>query len=490
MISHTLSNVRRYEAEEGDKVSPELRPLFHLTPRIGWMNDPNGFSQYKGKYHLFYQYYPYGKLWGRMHWGHAVTEDLLHWEYLPAALAPDSFADRDGCFSGSAITLEDGKHLLMYTGVIQSPDSEKEFFQRQCIAVGDGVDYVKQINNPVIEAKDLPHDSNGLDFRDPKIWKEQDGTYGCVCVDKDMNDHGRILYFKSNDAFSWHFHSILLENDGSVGKMWECPDVFELDGKKVLLFSPQDMLKKGNYPNGNSTIAMIGEFNDDGTRFLPETKQPIDSGIDFYATQTLLAEDGRRIMVAWMQNWDTILYTEKKIPWLGQMIVPRELSVKDNRLYQLPVREIEALRSNPVIMNDVEAEGVFSLDGIDGRTIDLSLDIRQTELKFQRFEIRLAQNDEYYTSLVYRPREGTLEFDRTNSGTRRAVLNSRKLTVEDGRESLKLRIIMDRYSVEVFINDGREAFTNCIFTPLDAQGIGFIVDGKALLDIEKYQLDQ
>lgn len=489
MISQSLLKTRRYEEEEGDKISPDQRPLYHLTPKIGWMNDPNGFSQYNGKYHLFYQYYPYLKKWGPMHWGHAVTEDLLHWEYLPAALAPDSYADRDGCFSGSALTLDDGRHLLMYTGVIQAPDSEKEFFQGQCIAVGDGVDYVKQANNPVLESKDLPMDSNPYDFRDPKIWREKDGTYGCVCVDKTEDDRGRVLYFKSEDGFDWHFRSIMLENDGTVGKMWECPDFFELDGKHVLLFSPQDMLRKGNYNSGNVVMAVIGGYDEENAKFIKETDQPVDCGIDFYATQTLLTEDGRRIMTAWLQNWDSILYTEKDIPWLGQMILPRELSVKDGRLFQWPVREIEACRRNPVIAKGVEMESVMSVDGVNGRIIDLMLDIHQTEEKFHRFEIRFAQNDRFYTSLVYRPREGTLEYDRSHCGTRRAVLNSVKMKIEDGGESLKLRILLDRFSSEIFINDGRQALTNGFFTPLDAAEISFAVDGKALVDIEKYDLE-
>ncbi len=117
MISQTLREARKFEEASEKLIKKEDRPAFHLSVRTGWLNDPNGFCWYQGKYHLFYQYHPYSSQWGPMHWGHAVSSDLLHWEYLPAALAPDEFYDRDGCFSGSAIELPDGRHLLMYTGV-------------------------------------------------------------------------------------------------------------------------------------------------------------------------------------------------------------------------------------------------------------------------------------------------------------------------------------------------------------------------------------
>ena len=118
-MSQTLRDARKYEENMEKMISAQERPAFHLSARTGWMNDPNGFSWYDGKYHMFYQYHPYDSHWGPMHWGHAVSRDLLHWEYLPASLAPDELYDKDGCFSGSAATLDDGRHLLMYTGVVK-----------------------------------------------------------------------------------------------------------------------------------------------------------------------------------------------------------------------------------------------------------------------------------------------------------------------------------------------------------------------------------
>ena len=180
MPSEILKKARAYEAEHGAAISPAERPAYHMTPYVGWLNDPNGFSYYKGKYHQFYQYNPYDVRWAPMHWGHAVSTDLLHWEYLPCALAPDSPADNGpGCFSGSATEMDDGKQLLMYTSVIaeKQPNGEMRDIQTQSIAIGDGLDYEKPACNPVLTQKDLPEGFSKFDFRDPKIWREADGTY-------------------------------------------------------------------------------------------------------------------------------------------------------------------------------------------------------------------------------------------------------------------------------------------------------------------------
>ena len=490
MISHILPEARRFEEEEGNKISSEARPLFHLTPKIGWMNDPNGFSQYNGYYHLFYQYYPYTKKWGPMHWGHAISKDLLRWEYLPVAIAPDTNPDAGGCFSGSAVAMDDGTHLLMYTGVVKTDDIDNDtFIQTQCLAIGDGKDYTKYEGNPVIDINGIPEGLSKYDFRDPKIWREKDGTFRCVVGGCTTDRKGRILYFKSNDGFKWEFISILTGNDGSLGTMWECPDFFELDGKYVLLTSPQDVMMNDRHFSGNITIAKLGTFDEEKGIFHEESEQLPDIGIDFYATQTLLAEDGRRIMTAWMQNWDSIVYTEKNIRWFGQMIVPRELSVRDGKLYQQPIRELETMRKDPVIRKNVLIDDRIRLDGVSGRTIDMTVNIRpESENSYRKFEIRVAEDEDRYTSLIFRPRGKNFEFNRTHSGTRRAVIHMRKYSVPENGGEIKLRIILDRYSVEVFINDGEMTSSNVIMTDLSAKGISFWAEGRAVIDVEKYDL--
>ena len=238
----------------------------------------------------------------------AVSRDLLHWEYLPAALAPDEMYDRNGCFSGSALTLPDGRHLLMYTGVIREQQKNGGFreTQTQCLAVGDGTDYEKFEKNPVITAADLPEGCSAQDFRDPKIWQMADGTYRCVVGNRPADGTGQILLFSSPDGFSWKYEKVLVYNGDRFGKMWECPDFFPLGNKWVLLTSPQDMLPSGfEYHNGNGTLCLIGEFDEETETFTERRDQAVDYGIDFYAAQTILAPDGRRIMIGWMQNWDT-----------------------------------------------------------------------------------------------------------------------------------------------------------------------------------------
>ena len=254
MISEALQKAREFEEQYGAYIDAEERPLFHLTPRIGWMNDPNGFSFYKGKAHIFYQYHPYSTKWGPMHWGHAVSEDMLRWEYLPAALAPDQSYDKAGCFSGSAIELEDGQQMLLYTGVREKrrEDGVKLAYQTQCLAFGDGRDYVKYAKNPVLGEQDVPEGFSRHDFRDPKIYRRPEGGFGCVIGNRSDDKSGAILLYESKDAIHWHFRSVLDRCYNEYGKMWECPDTFELDGKQLLLVSPQDMCQAGlEFHNGN-----------------------------------------------------------------------------------------------------------------------------------------------------------------------------------------------------------------------------------------------
>ena len=279
MNSQTLREARKYEEASEKMIPADHRPSFHLSVRTGWMNDPNGFSYYKGRYHMFYQYYPYDSHWNSMHWGHAVSDDLLHWEYLPAALAPDESYDRDGCFSGNAMTLPDGRQLLMYTGVVQERQKNEAVvdWQNQCIAVGDGVDYEKYENNPVIDAGDLPEGFSRQDFRDPKLWQKSDGTYRCIVGNRPADGSGQILLFSSPDCFEWKYEKVFAANNNRFGLMWECPDFFLLDGSAVLLVSPQDMLPVGfEYHNGNGTLCLIGDYDEKTDTFTERYDQSVD----------------------------------------------------------------------------------------------------------------------------------------------------------------------------------------------------------------------
>ncbi len=492
-MSQTLRDARRYEEITERKMEAEEKPGFHLAARVGWMNDPNGFSFYQGKYHLFYQYHPFNSHWGPMHWGHAVSDDLLHWEYLPAALAPDTVYDEAGCFSGSAVELADGRQLLMYTGVhkeVQEDGGVREV-QAQCIAIGDGRDYEKYQGNPVLDEKDLPDGGSKYDFRDPKMWKAPDGTFRCVVGNCAPERDGQILLYSSKDGLDWKYEKILAANHGRFGKAWECPDFFELDGKQALLTSPMDMLPQGlEYHNGNGTLCLIGTYDEIEEVFVEEQDQAIDYGIDFYAPQTLLAPDGRRIMVGWMQNWDTCNLHSPERPWFGQMSLPRELSIVNGRLIQKPIRELEGLRGEEVRHENVTFSGLTRLDGIRGRKIDMELSIRplDEENMYRKFAVRFAQNDTYHTAVSFRPLESIVKIDRKFSGSRRAIIHQRRSRVGSRNGEIKLRIILDMFSVEVFVNDGEHVLSATMYTEREADGISFLVDGVATMDVVKYDL--
>lgn len=493
MTSQTLREARKYEEASEKLIKKEERPQFHLSTRTGWMNDPNGFSYYKGIYHMFYQYHPYDSHWGPMHWGHAVSKDLLHWEYLPAALAPDEFYDRDGCFSGSAIELPDGRQLLMYTGMFKERQKSGGFLevQTQCLAVGDGVDYEKYEKNPVLDERDIPEGSSRFDFRDPKMWRKKDGTYACVIGNRPADGSGQILLYTSEDGFDWKYKKVLASNNNRFGKMWECPDFFELDGKWVLLISPQDMLPQGyEYHNGNGTLCLIGEYDEETDTFTEQRNQSIDYGIDFYAPQTVLTPDGRRVMIGWMQNWDTCAIRAKEEPWFGQMSLPRELSVDNGRLYQRPIRELESMRCKKVEYKSVVISDTINLEGIKGRKVDMELEIwpeNEQEI-YRKFAVRFAQNAQYQTSLSFKSDENILKIDRKFSGSRRAIIHQRRSKVNSEGGRLKLRMILDQFSVEVFVNDGEQVLTTTMYTEKEADGISFFADKAVRMNVVKYDL--
>lgn len=498
MTSQTLRDARKYEEEVEKKITDEPRPEFHLSSRVGWMNDPNGFSFLRGEYHLFYQYHPFSPYWGPMHWGHAVSKDLLHWEYLPAALAPDMGYDRDGCFSGSALILPDGRHLLMYTGVAKEvqPGGSVRDVQTQCLAVGNGVDYEKYANNPVIDCNKLPKGGSRYDFRDPKMFRKQDGSYQCVvgnCTEEhDGQRDGQILLYSSQNGFDWEFEKVLISNRGRFGTMWECPDFFPLDGKQVLLVSPQDMMPKGyEYHNGGGTLCVLGSYEEGTGDFTEESDQSIDYGIDFYAPQTVLAPDGRRIMIGWMQNWDTCNLHAPERPWFGQMSLPRELSVKDGRLYQKPIRELEKLRCHEVKYENVDFSDIIRLEGIRGRKIDMELSVRPTDTEqvYRKFAVRFAQNETYQTSVSFKPYDSVIKIDRKHSGSRRAIIHQRRCLIKDGKSGrIKMRIILDTCSAEVFVNDGEYALSATLYTDPAVDGISFFADGQVTMDVVKYDI--
>jgi beta-fructofuranosidase len=485
-----LAQARKIEEKGMAGVPEDSRPRYHVSSPVGWMNDPNGFSYYEGEYHLFFQYHPFSNAWGPMHWGHCKSRDFIRWEYLPLALAPDQEYDAGGCYSGSALEA-DGEHVLVYTGVIDRylKDGTHDYRQVQCIAKGNGVDYEKYEGNPVLDGQGLPEGCSQEDFRDPKVWKEGEKYYMAV-GNRTADGDGQALLYRSDDLKQWEFLCILDQSMGEYGKMWECPDFFPLGEKHVLLVSPQDMRAQGyEFHNGNNSVFLSGHYEESTYKFQREGARAADYGLDFYAPQTVMAPDGRRIMVGWMQSWDA-KFMGGLLKWSGMMTIPRELSMRDGRVYQNPVRELEGYRKNLVEYTGEKINGTVSFPGISGRVIDLQVEI--TEFAFHHFAIRFAKNEEYEMLLQYNRQRNCLTIDRTHSGLVRDVVCRRKMETRplllEGREVLKLRILLDQYSAEVFVNDGERVMTSLFPTPMEADGIVFDTDGEACMDVRKYDI--
>ena len=485
--SKELKKAIAYETKKMQEIPQETRPDFHLTAPVGWINDPNGFSLYQGEYHLFYQYHPYSTQWGPMHWGHYKTKDFITWEQLPCALAPDTEYDGQGCFSSTAIEHE-GKHILIYTSVTETEqeDGSRLVRQTQSIAVGDGVTYEKAVQNPVITAVQLPKGSSPVDFRDPKIWKEGEQFLALV-GSKNEDGSGQLALFSSADAVDWKFEKILDFCRNRYGKMWECPDFFSLDGRQMLIVSPQFMRAEGmEFHNGNNSIYFIGDYDEEKKEFSRNCAYSIDYGMDFYAPQTVETLDGRRVMIGWLQSWDNYM-TPEELEWSGMMTIPRELHIRKERLVQVPVRELENYRKDPVMYpNVVLQDETKELEEICGRCLALTVEVERKDL--ETFSIALACDESHKTVLSYENETGIFTTDRTDSGLRRDMICRRSMQTCQNTDTLKLRIVMDKYSIEVFVNDGEQAMTTLIFTRFEANKIRFSCTGKTRMSVEKYDL--
>ena len=563
MKSSKLEKAREYEELNEGLVSDEARPAFHFSPRVGWLNDPNGLSFYKGKYHLFYQYHPYTLYWGPMHWGHAVSSDLVSWEYLPAALAPDEAYDSEGCFSGSAAVMSDGRHLLMYTGCVYDgldPLGKGRWRQSQCLAMlsDETGEYCKYAGNPVITADDLPAGGDTYEFRDPYMWRAPDGTYRAVVANGNFNDvlpedthnirnGAQICLYRSDDGFDWSFVKVLLQDERRIGVMWECPSFFSLEDRQVLIASPMDMVLEKEeaigsvrFPQGNNVCYICGNYDEETETFTPYTESeadpagctpfrydPVDLGLDFYAPQVMTAPDGRRIMIGWMQDPKNANYIRaEEVPAtgedntshptevygqgyahgtpgtriFGQMTIPRELFFKEGRLCQRPVRELRAYRKDKLEYSEVRlADEERSLSGVSGRVLDLVIDIKpcrdsdsddgsERGSSYDMFTFMFAKDDEHCIRLSYEPARSLLTVNRGMSGQCAEITAKRSVRVSDRDGELFLRVLLDKWSAEIFVNGGEQTMSLTYFTPLEADGIAFSARGSLSMDITAYTL--
>lgn len=450
------------------------RPQFHFSPEEKWMNDPNGMVFFNDEYHLFYQYHPYGTTWGPMHWGHAVSKDLIHWEHLPVALYPD---EHGAIFSGSAVVdwnnttgffdREPGL-VAIFTSADNYPDSDRPR-QRQSLAYSkdNGRTWVTYEGNPVLS------DVTITDYRDPKVFWDED-TEKWVMV---LATGQSVTIYTSPNLKDWRFASEFGSTAGSHDGVWECPDLFKLpvDGdanneKWVMFVSIGDNPK---FKEGSRTQYFIGQF--DGTTFVndnsDETILWLDFGRDNYAGVSwsdIPQHDGRRIYIGWMSNWRYA----NQVPtgsWRSAMTLPRELSLISTefgiRLVQQVVSEFDSIRKRSEKHQDFSVESDLPVPfNMLSPLMEVAVEFENDNASSYGIEIQGAENE--MTVICYDSGRNVLRVDRTNSGDNSfsesfATVQEAALQLDSGK--LKLQIIMDASSAEIFANDGKAAFTSLIF---------------------------
>lgn len=453
-------------SDKGSSVSEEgvqsyneaYRPQYHFSPPANWMNDPNGMVYFEGEYHLFYQYYPDDTVWGPMHWGHAVSKDLVHWENLPIALYPDELGY---IFSGSAVVdynntsglSEDEKipMIAIYTYHLDEGEpNEQNYQQTQGIAysLDKGRNWQKYEQNPVLESPGIK------DFRDPKVTWYQEGEYWVMSLA--VKD--KISFYTSTNLLEWEFSSNFNPDWAAYGGVWECPDLFPLttesgEEKWCLLVS----INPGGPNGGSATQYFIGDF--DGKNFTTSSSEVkwLDYGVDNYAGVTwsdVPQEDERKLFIGWMSNW---LYGQE-VPteaWRSAMTLPRSLHLYQHQeeyyVASRPVEELKSLRSSSQTLVSSEIK-------LDNELVELELTPNQDEFK-------LVFANEAGEEVIFEKSGSTFFFDRSKSGQvdfNEAFQKTHKM--EDLNLPIeKIHVFIDRSSIEIFLNDGQLVFTELVF---------------------------
>lgn len=434
------------------------RQGYHFTAVQNWLNDPNGLIYHNGCYHLFYQHFPSAPHWGQMHWGHATSSDMLHWEHQPTALFPDHPYDNSpdgGCFSGSAVTSEDGSLWLFYTGVYR--DAENQNVQCQCAASSqDGLYFEKHPSNPLIDGMPL-HGSR--DFRDPKVFRYKNIWYMVVGTTKDQL--GRVLLYQSTDKVNWSFRSVLFESNGEFGRMCECPDFFPVQNRWILVFSPIGVRFR-------KSVYLVGEMDWDSGKFYPVGQGECDWGFDFYAPQTFADTAGNRVMLSWQYAWDSMPwytpeYRREDCDWCGFLSIPRVVTLNRRSLLSFcPIPELEALRTELYPLH---------YDKANATTVDLAEDYAEVELKalgtaIVTIKLHCGGQESFFVKID--GKEGVATVSRyTASGT-----YSRSFLLPPEPE-ITARLFLDTHSAELFLQDGQSVFSSELF----------VIDGSRSLEV-------
>ena len=473
------------------------RPQYHFTPPVHWMNDPNGLVYYDGEYHLFYQHNPGDTVWGPMHWGHAVSTDLVNWQHLPITLYPD---DIGNIFSGSAVvdrenTAGFGNEALV---AIFTHESRGKQMQSLAYSTDRGRTWLKYDGNPVIEPP-----NNIKNFRDPKVfWYDQNGNVGHWVM---LVAAGNIiLFYSSSDLKSWKASGGFGLGYGATCGVWETPDLFELPVDEGLETRWVLVVGIGGCaPSGGSGVQyFVGHF--DGMTFTSENPKEtvlwVDLGPDFYAAQSWNdAPDGRHIWLAWMSNWTYAQDIPTSI-WRGAFTLPRELALTQTaqgiRLVQQPVSELQSLRGKHLEWeNETIVASSPLLDQVRGEKLEIlaefQVDATATANRIG-FRVRVGNNE--HTTIGYAIKGRTLFVDRTQSGQvdfAPSFPGIHTAQMDPSGQAVRLHIFVDRSSVEVFGNDGQVAMAERIFPDAGSLGVEVFADGgEAMLTaLDIYELD-
>lgn len=447
---------REIDARKALVSASHFRQKYHFMAQEGWLNDPNGLIWFRSQYHFFYQYNPFGSFWSQMYWGHAVSTDLLHWQYLPVALVPCDWYDnhpQGGCFSGSAI-VHDGRLWLLYTG---TTNQGKGFVQQQCAAFSDdGVTFTKYEGNPVLPQPDWVQTAF---FRDPKVWEH--GAWYYMLVGARRGDYGQALLYRSKNLTEWEFLNTMCESRGELGYMFECPDCFSLDGQDVLLFSPMGLKER-------SSVNLVGKLDYDTGKFSWNIMGETDWGNDYYAPQSFEDSKGRRILVSWANCWDWMPFWKDWGPtyrdgWCGHFNVPRtaHLDAK-GRLSAEPVEELKSLRCGERARSEFAVdESPVSLDMTDGSVYDLELKIDRTRTTAKALELILRSDGDMAAVVTFDFHAKMLYFDRDHSDGWSRGRTKSPLLLED--DVLDIRVLSDTISLEIFSEHYRTNHSNNIY---------------------------
>lgn len=422
---------------KADVEADPYRQQFHLQPPVGWLNDPNGLCVYGGQYHAFFQYGPFDVTGGVKHWGHAVSKDLLHWEPLPVMLYPDEPFDCHGVYSGSAL-IEGTEMYLYYTGNVKHPGDFDYIKQGRghnvCLAVShDGKTVASK--QCLLYNKDYPA---GLTchVRDPKVFAYE-GKYYMVLGARTLEDKGEVLVLESTDKLHWN-HINTLTTPEPFGYMWECPDLFCLDGQWYLAVSPQGIQCQNIY--GCGYFAVYGDWRAHCT--LGEFHEA-DFGFDYYAPQSFVDENGRRIQIGWMGMPDADYGNAPTVAhgWQHCFTVPRLLTKgPGGTLLQTPVPELDARRS------------AAALTLRNGEEASLSPCFDLTAAPAGDFALTVAHGVE----LVYTEQDSTCVLQFTDPAQASGRTQRRTKLSAPCRS---VRVVGDRSSLEIFLNDGAAVFS-------------------------------